>query len=58
VLIVEIMRVNSALHNLIRLGNTRQAVSIITSGFDDGMLLLGAIAGLPDRRRRQEATMD
>jgi twitching motility protein PilT len=37
---VEIMRVNSALANLIRLGDTRQAVSIITSGADEGMLLL------------------
>ena len=37
---VEIMRVNAALANLIRLGDMRQALSIITSGADEGMLLL------------------
>lgn len=37
---VEIMRVNSALSNLIRTGDMRQALSIIQSGADDGMLLL------------------
>jgi twitching motility protein PilT len=38
--VVEIMRINSALANLIRTGDTRQAYSIIQSGADDGMLLL------------------
>jgi twitching motility protein PilT len=37
---VEIMRVNSALANLIRQGDMRQAFSIITTGADEGMLLL------------------
>jgi twitching motility protein PilT len=38
--VVEIMRVNSALANLIRLGDMRQGLSIISSGGDEGMLLL------------------
>lgn len=38
--VIEIMRVNSALANLIRLGDMRQGISIITSGAEDGMLLL------------------
>ena len=35
-----LMRINPALANLIRLGDMRQAVSIITSGAEEGMLLL------------------
>jgi len=38
--VVEIMRVNSAIANLIRLGDMRQGVSIISSSADEGMLLL------------------
>jgi len=38
--VVEIMRVNPALANLIRLGDMRQALSIIQAGAGEGMLLL------------------
>jgi twitching motility protein PilT len=38
--VVEIMRVNTAIANLIRLGDLRQAYSIIAAGADEGMLLL------------------
>ncbi len=34
------MRINSALANVIRQGDMRQGMSIITSGADEGMLLL------------------
>lgn len=38
--VVEIMRINAALANLIRQGDMRQAYNIIQSGADEGMLLL------------------
>ena len=38
--VVEIMRVNSALANLIRTGDMRQALTAIQSGAEEGMLLL------------------
>ncbi|MCE9524914.1 MAG: type IV pilus twitching motility protein PilT [Planctomycetales bacterium] len=37
---VEIMRVNSAIANLIRLGDQRQIYSVMQTGSDDGMLIL------------------
>jgi twitching motility protein PilT len=38
--VVEIMRVNAALSNLIRVGDMRQALTAIQAGADEGMLLL------------------